>query len=693
MLPLTLFAKRCRRRGAAVFSSPSARTKIGIDISPHVEEVESRALLAAVLTVGNHELLANTANQFIDIAVAGDSDVTGFNVRAQLGDGVGTAEEPVFDGVSYDGAIWIATKTVTGGPVNGAAQFVQSSVVFNTTGDSVVSNGLAVRLSIDTTGFFSGTFELKLAMTQIGADSAFLASGGAEEMVTISNGAITIVPVDDTGPTVIVDIVKSSLNVDGNDSLVTFEFDENVSDFDKDDLTVAGGDLSNFVVVDANSFAATFTADDEFEGIGTVSVGTNYRDAAGNAGRTGSDSVVIDTLVPAVAITSDGTVTTDSPIVFTLQFSETVTDFASGDLSIANGSAGTFTSVDEDTFLLAVTPAAPGTVTVSIATGAVQDVAGNGIVSSSASVTSSASGTVTLTSGGIYEALLEGGDLVLRVSGGVEQFRRSVTAVSVLEITGSAGADVITVLNSGGVFATPILFTGRGGNDRFDASLATGSTTLLGGAGGDTLMGGADDDFIIGGSGKDVLSGGIGADRLYGRSGPDTLAGGDGNDTLRGGSGRDAIYGGQDSDILNGGGGFDTISGGDGTDRIFGGAGKDLLDGNDGDDTLFGGGGADDIAGGLGNDTLNRVFRNDAFNQFVGRDTLIGGQRPSELAALIVPLKLESEPELTQFLSPPSMANHGASDDQRGTDRFAADALTSIDEGFAHSLMPELLGL
>ncbi|NQV23047.1 MAG: hypothetical protein HQ518_01660 [Rhodopirellula sp.] len=692
MLPHLIFVRR-RRRAAAIVSPPLARTKIGIDISPYVEIVESRILLTAVLTAGSHELLANTANQFIDIAVAGDSDVTGLNVRAQLGDGAGAAEEPVFDGVSFDEGIWTAAKTVTGGAVDGAAQFVQASVVFNTKGDSVASNGLAVRLSIDTTGFFSGTFDLKLGMTQIGADSVFLAAGGAEETVTITNGAITIVAVDDTGPTVTVDIVESSLNVDGNTSLVTFEFDENVSDFDKNDVTVVGGDLSNFVTVDANSFAATFTADDELEGTGTISVGTDYRDAAGNAGRAASSSVAIDTLTPTVAITPDGTTTTDSPIVFTFQFSETVTGFASSDVSIANGSAGTFTPLGSDTFTLAVTPAAPGTVTVSVATDAVQDLAGNGNLPNSASVTSSAPGTVTLPGGGIYEALLEGGDLVLRVSGGVEQFRRSVIAVSVLEITGSTGADVLTVLNSGGAVATPILFIGGGGNDLFDASLATGSTTLLGGAGNDTLTGGTGDDFIIGGSGKDILSGGAGADQLYGRSGPDTLTGGEGNDTIGGGSGSDRIEGGQGADFLTGGGGFDTISGGDGSDRIFGGPGKDLLDGDDGDDTLFGGGGADDIAGGLGTDTLNGFFRNDAFNQLVARDILIGGERPSEHSSPIILMELESKPESPQFHSPPTMTNHEASDTQQGAEGFAAEARTSIDESFANSLMPELLGL
>jgi len=399
--------------------------------------------------------------------------------------------------------------------------------------------------------------------------------------------------------------------------------------------------------------------------------------------------VSIDTLNPTVVITPNGTTTSENSIRFTFQFSEAISEFVAGDVGITNGSAGVFTPVDGDTFTLEVFAASPGTVTVSVTAGVTQDTAGNLNTSASASVTSSAAGAVTLPGGNTYEVLINGGDLVVRIAGGAEQFRRVVDSVSVLEIAGSAGADLITIRNSGGAVATPILFTGNGGDDLFDASLATGSTTLIGGGGDDTLTGGTVDDFIIGGSGGDVISGNAGNDRLDGRNGRDTLTGGSGNDTLRGGSGPDSIEGSQDADVLAGGGGPDTINGGDGTDRIFGGPNKDLLNGDGGDDTLFGGPGQDDLAGGLGNDTLNGVFRNDAFSQVIGRDTLIGGQRPAGRPASVIPLIPESETESAQFLNSHVLTSRN----QTGTERNAAQSLINIDEGFATSLMPELFGL
>src|SRR5581483_6919298 len=58
---------------------------------------------------------------------------------------------------------------------------------------------------------------------------------------------------------------------------------------------------------------------------------------------------------------------------------------------------------------------------------------------------------------------------------------------------------------------------GGDGNDTLDASLATGPTVLVGGAG---------DDLLLGGSGRDVLIGGAGTDTLHGGAGEDLLIGG-----------------------------------------------------------------------------------------------------------------------------------------------------------------------
>ncbi|MCY2987716.1 MAG: Ig-like domain-containing protein, partial [Planctomycetota bacterium] len=149
---------------------------------------------APVIVVGEHVLAANRANQVVLLYVTGDALVTGLNLRAQLGDGTGPGVEPVFTGVDFAGGIWAAHPyTVTGGPVSGAAQFLQASVVFNNAGDQVAANGLLVKLVIDTTGIQSGQFALSLAGTEIGSDTMFVLAGGTELSAAITNGRIDVI--------------------------------------------------------------------------------------------------------------------------------------------------------------------------------------------------------------------------------------------------------------------------------------------------------------------------------------------------------------------------------------------------------------------------------------------------------------------------------------------------------------------
>ena len=103
----------------------------------------------------------------------------------------------------------------------------------------------------------------------------------------------------------------------------------------------------------------------------------------------GNDVVLLtDTTPPDVTVTPNSGVTNTSTITFTFQFTEPVTGFTASDVSVANGTKGTFNAVDADTYTLVVTPTADGTVTASVAQGAAVDVASNGNTAGSASVIS-----------------------------------------------------------------------------------------------------------------------------------------------------------------------------------------------------------------------------------------------------------------------------------------------------------------
>ena len=147
-----------------------------------------------VIDVQDPALLPNQANQAITLRVSGGDSVTGFNLRAEMGDGLGPLHEPVFQSVSFSGGIWNAYPTMTsGGVVAGAPEYVQAAVIFSATGQQVSANGLIATLVVDTTGIAGGSFQLGLVDTDIGADSAFIGPGGQDIATTVINDTVEVV--------------------------------------------------------------------------------------------------------------------------------------------------------------------------------------------------------------------------------------------------------------------------------------------------------------------------------------------------------------------------------------------------------------------------------------------------------------------------------------------------------------------
>lgn len=210
------------------------------------------------------------------------------------------------------------------------------------------------------------------------------------------------------------------------------------------------------------------------------------------------------------------------------------------------------------------------------------------------------------------------------------------------------------------------ILTGGDSANTIDASLFSGSATVMAGGGDDTVTGSDKDDHLFGGTGNDRLIGGAGNDLINGEANDDDVAGGEGNDLILGGSGNDTLNGdaGDDhirgqshDDILTGSDGDDTLDGGDGEDlltesrnvdfiltdtsltgtgtdqltsiekaELAGGFAANLIDasGFSGDAILRGLAGADTLIGGSGNDTLIGYAGRDSLVGNEGNDTLLG---------------------------------------------------------------------
>ena len=145
-----------------------------------------------IIDVGEHELLANTPDQSIQIMVAGGDDVQGVNFRIQVADG-GTHPEV---GGSIDGPVITDIDLMTGTIFDGnhtgqnsLLSFPQVSVQSITTETGTVpANGLLATVTFDTTGFSDGEFNLHIGDTRDGATDF------AGIPVNIMDGSLRVVP-------------------------------------------------------------------------------------------------------------------------------------------------------------------------------------------------------------------------------------------------------------------------------------------------------------------------------------------------------------------------------------------------------------------------------------------------------------------------------------------------------------------
>ncbi|MCZ8119132.1 MAG: Ig-like domain-containing protein [Microcystis sp. LE18-22.4A] len=442
------------------------------------------------------------------------------------------------------------------------------------------------------------------------------------------DGQFVFVPYDNTPPTVTVDIVDTSLNDGDNNSLVTFEFSEDVNGFTASDVNVSGGTLSDFTQVDGNSYTAIFTADDAVETTGSVSVAADsYTDIAGNNGGAGSDTVTIDTLNPTLALDivdaslNDG----DNNSLVSFEFSEDVAGFDNSDVNVSGGTLSDFTQVDGNSYTAIFTAddAVETTGSVSVAADSYTDIAGN----------NGGAGTDTVTIDTLNPTV---GINFASQPLTSQNFSTTITFQFSEAVSGFAASDV-TLTN--GVLSN---FTGSGSsytatfiatnfqsptgtvavsNDYFDTlgnqGVANSANIAM------TVGGGPDPNDGPSGGDSVIGSGTIGADSITGSTGNDTINGGDGADTINGGDGNDIINGGIIADIISGGTGNDSLIGSGGFDLIYGGSGNDTINGSNGIDTIVGGFGNDSLIGG-GGDTfrfLSIYDRQDVITSF--NDTIV----------------------------------------------------------------------
>ena len=219
------------------------------------------------------------------------------------------------------------------------------------------------------------------------------ASDGNGGSVSDTFDIVVSLPADTTAPTVTSIVRQTPTSSPTNADSLTWRvtFSEAVSNVDAADFAVSGttATLSVSAVSGVTGAYDVTASGGNLAGVTatvtlSIAAGHGIQDAASNAltntTPTGAndDTWMVDNTAPTVTITGVPT-TSNAAFTATFTFSEDVTGFVAGDITVGNGTASAFTATTADrVYTASITPTANGAVTVDVAADAATDGAGNG---------------------------------------------------------------------------------------------------------------------------------------------------------------------------------------------------------------------------------------------------------------------------------------------------------------------------
>jgi CSLREA domain-containing protein len=221
--------------------------------------------------------------------------------------------------------------------------------------------------SIASGALADGTYQITAKATDLAGNQS-VASSNLQVVIDtqppIAPSTPALNPADDTG----------TLNSDG----ITKKNNPNFTGTAEAGSTVqlfAGAAPVGFSVATGGNWSITSSV----LGDNSYNVTAQATDLAGNTSSpSGPFALVIDTVKPTVTMSSViGNPTATTPIPVTVQFSETVFGFTSGDIVPSNGTVGNFAGSNAN-YSFDLTPTAPGGVSADIAADGATDTAGNG---------------------------------------------------------------------------------------------------------------------------------------------------------------------------------------------------------------------------------------------------------------------------------------------------------------------------
>ena len=291
------------------------------------------------------------------------------------------------------------TVTITGVPATSNAAFTATftfseAVTGFVVADISLGNATASSFSATSTTVYTAVITATAngeVTVDVAADAATDAAGNRNTAATQASSNYTGPLVDSIAPRVasIVRRTPSSSPTNANSLKWRITFSENVKNVNAADFAIGGTTATLTVIVATASTVYDVTASGgNLAGLNaTVTLsfasGRNIADNADNAlsnpvpTGTNDNTWVVDNTAPTVAITGVSATNT-AAFTATFTFSEAVTGFFVGDITLGNATASNFRVTSTTVYTAVITPTANGAVTVDVAASAARDAAGNG---------------------------------------------------------------------------------------------------------------------------------------------------------------------------------------------------------------------------------------------------------------------------------------------------------------------------
>ncbi|MCI1186954.1 putative Ig domain-containing protein [Hymenobacter sp. DH14] len=382
------------------------------------------------------------------------------------------------------------TATVSGpasptstSPLPFSVSFTQNVGTTFTASDVTVTGGTLNTASFSGSG--AGPYTFTVTPTGTGTVSVSLAANVAQDANNTNNSASNTVSVQYAQPVTAAPVIAAPANGSLTNQDVTIS-----------GTAPAGSTVLLYVsqggtAVSGSPFTATAQTDGTFSfgpypfTDGTYQVYATAQTAGASvSASSNTNTFTVDKTRPSVLLTSNvpsGSTNVATPFAFTATFSEGVSGFVSGDLSVTNGTVTsgptvvTGTTPANSTYTFDVTPNTPGTVTsVFVFTNSVQDAASNGNTASNTYSLTSAAPVVTvapasgsLTGGTVGIAYSQ----TITASGATAPYTYAITAgalpagltlssAGVLSGTPTAGGSFTFTVRATDASATPGPFSG-----------------------------------------------------------------------------------------------------------------------------------------------------------------------------------------------------------------------------------------